>query len=550
MAVISSKTKLFIFLALFLSLPLYPVGLLGNATIDSLILELQKPLSPDVPEAYRDQIRKLAEAIASEIRENPRLLNLKRKRQIFGILASKDPGLAAAQNDLNQLLPSDFISQLDDQVTQSRLDSSNNDPCSVMCRIAKALSERVTDSFMMKEDKFVHSTEAKSSFHFAVGSLVAEFLLKANRRGCEIQSVDKKISHLMKEANTFAQRKSGFPGNETEQKSVQKAVGQVGGSEEATKSALEFLEKVSHSPDNTEMVLPSNSATLYFYLQMLRLVETLKLTRSADQSENTIELEKNLLEGLKRITSARKDLIEGDGASLLTTYTLAALGASAPRGSKTQKEIAQILGDLREEMRKEKSEGFPYNFSSERALPTERGAAARSVVAQLAIYKGGEESHKLKNADELFKSILIYQKNFRDIFSGIGLNRTHDYSNEDLLAPYYGPSTIPYVFEAVSLLEKEPNLRQDQKNQLKELRKDLQKKLLGMFEPNGLFQSQYKGYYAGSFFYDNALTGLALENACQGKMDEKKPIYEELQRRKRRSSPSDPSLPPRKQHRL
>jgi hypothetical protein len=484
--------------------------------IDFLVEELKKPLDPEVPEVRRPKYARLAQALATAIKDDPKILDAKLRQDIRELLASRDPKLTAAQNDLNRYLPSELTQALDQEVMEDRIHPSNTDSCVVMCRVAKELSGKITDSLSVPSDKYLGSNEAKGSFSFAVRSLMGEFLLKANQTGCEIPGIEGKLDKLMKEANELSKKGEGKE-DAKQRDDVREAIQASGASGTAIKSALAFLNKTQSSPNTDAKGLPTNSATLYFYLQTQRAAEALKLSGATTDPKIMEELERRIEENLSKIMDARSELLRGEGGSLVTTYALAAIGASLPAGSKTQMQVAHIFSALREDFKKNSGEGFPYNFNPQLLKETERAGAARSVVAELAIYKGGTGEQRLANADTLLRSLGTYEKHFRDVFSGIGLNRTHDYDDADQLAPYYGPSTIPYAFEALSLLGKEPGLTSEQKERLKLLKGNLEKKLLGMFEPNGLFQAQNSNYYTAAPLYDNALTGLALQQACQDK---------------------------------
>jgi hypothetical protein len=152
----------------------------------------------------------------------------------------------------------------------------------------------------------------------------------------------------------------------------------------------------------------------------------------------------------------------------------------------------------------------PIKSLSRRETDRRRGA----VVAQLALYEGQGSAMKLANADYLLQALKNYNRYFNDIFSGIGEARTHDDYEENQLAPYFGPATVPYAFEAMARLEKEPELSPAQKDLLVNIRSELQKKLLNMFEEDGLFKPQDGEIYPSAKIFDNALTGLALASAC------------------------------------
>ena len=488
----------------------------SKEAMEFLLEELKKPLDLEVPEANRPNYSRLAQALSAAIKQNPALLDADLKNEVRTILASKDPAFTAAQNDLNKYLPKELTQVLDKEVTHDRLDPSNTDPCSVMCRVAKALSEKINDSLSIPSDKYLASNEAKSSFSFAVRSLIGEFLMKANQTGCEIPGIQTKLNKLLVEATDLA-KADEKPAEVRHQGDTREAVRASGASEAAIKSALAFLDKTQGSSNTDAKGLPTNNATLYFYIQTQRAAEAMKKIGSQSDPQLMALLQEKIGVNLSRILDARKELLDGDGGSLVTTYALAAIGSSMPEGSDIQKRVAQIFSDLRDNYKNTGGAGFPYNLNPQILKETERAGAARSVVAQLAIYKGGKSEDKLVNADQLLTSLGTYEKHFRDIFSGIGLNRTHDRDDADQLAPYYGPSTIPYVFEAVSLLGKEKNLSGEQQEKLHQINISLQKKLLGMFEPNGLFQAQNSNYYAAAPLYDNALTGLALQQACQDK---------------------------------
>jgi hypothetical protein len=407
-----------------------------------------------------------------------------------------------------------------------------------MCRVAKALSQKINDSLSVPFDKYLASNEAKSSFSFAVRSLMGEFLLKANQTGCEIPGIQAKLNKLLVEATDLAKADES-QGESKHQEDTREAVRASGASEAAIESALAFLDKTQGSSNTDAKGLPTNSATLYFYLQTQRAAEALKKSGAKTDPKIMEELEKRIEENLGKITDARSELLRGEGGSLVTTYALAAIGTSMPEGSDIQKRVAKIFSELRDNYKNTGGAGFPYNFNPQILKETERAGAARSVVAQLAIYKGGKSEDKLSNADQLLTSLGTYDKHFRDVFSGIGLNRTHDRDDADQLAPYYGPSTIPYVFEAVLLLGKEKNLSGEQQETLHQINTSLQKKLLGMFEPNGLFQAQNSNYYAAAPLYDNALTGLALQQACQ---DKRKPTPSEA------TTDARGTIPPKRNH--
>jgi hypothetical protein len=435
-------------------------------------------------------------------------------------------------------LPIELTQALDKEVMEERIHPSNTDSCVVMCRVAKELSGKVTDSLSVPSDMYLESNEAKGSFSFAVRSLMGEFLLKANQTGCEIPGIEGKLDKLMNEANELAKKGEGN-GDSNRLDETREAIQASGASGTAIESALAFLNKTQSSPNTDSKGLPTNSATLYFYLQTQRAAEALKKSGAKTDPKIMEELEKRIEENLSKITDARSELLRGEGGSLVTTYALAAIGASMPAGSKTQMHVARIFSELRDDFKKKSGEGFPYNFNPQLLKETERAGAARSVVAELAIYKGGMGEEKLVNADALLKSLSTYEKHFRDVFSGIGLNRTHDRDDADQLAPYYGPSTIPYAFEALALLGKETGLTSAQRERLEMLKGNLEKKLLGMFEPNGLFQAQNSNYYTAAPLYDNALTGLALQQACQ---DKRKPNPSEA------TTDARGNIPPRRNH--
>lgn len=484
----------------------------SNEALKFLLEELKKPLNIDVPETNRTRYSRSAEALGSAIKENPKMLTQALRKDLLGILSSKDAKFTAAQNDLNKSLPRELLQEFDQEITQSRVHPSNMDPCKVLCRVATSLSKKLNDSLSIKPDAFLNTPEAKNSFSLAVRSLMGEFLLKASQSGCEIPDIQSKVSKLMNEAIEYA--KGDAKETASTKAAVRESLKTFRGSKDALKRALDFNERVSNIDENG---LPTNSSTLYFYLQSQRAAEALRNSGFEFDPKALEELQKKIEEHLGRVTDARSELMHGEGGSLLTTYALAAIGASLPEGSELQKKIASIFGELKEEYQKAGGGAFPYNFHPGLLKQTERGGSARSVVAQLAIFKGGKVEDKLVHADELLSSLSSYDKHFRDIFSGIGLFRTHDSFDEDHLAPYYGPSTIPYVFEAISLLGKEKELSSEQKQKLNTLKQSLEKKLLGMFEPNGLFQAQNPSYYSGAPLYDNALTGLALEQSCRDK---------------------------------
>jgi len=486
----------------------------SKSAMDFFWEELKKPLDLEVPEAGRSKYARVAKAFSEAIKEDPSLMTPEMREKLREFLASKNPAFTTAQNDLNKFLPPELTQALDREVTQDRIHPSNTDPCTVMCRVAKSLAAKIGDNFEVQADKYLGSEDAKSSFGFAIRSLMGEFLLKANQSGCQIEGIQDKVSALMSEAGKMAkgEQKKGTP---NDKELTQEVLKSLSGDSGAVERALAFLNKTSSSQNINEQGLPTNSATLYFYLQTQRAIEALKQSGVETNSRATAELQKRIEEHLSKITNARAELIHGEGGSLVTVYALAAIGASMPEGSDIQKRIAQIFSEIRSESREKGQTAFPYNFDPQVPRETERGGAARSVVAQLAIYKGGNSNEKLANADQLLSSLGAYDKHFRDIFSGIGINRTHDQEDVDHLAPYYGPSTVPYVFEAISILSKEKELSVEQKGKLESIKASLQKKLLGMFQPDGLFQPQNSNYYSGAALYDNALTGLALEQACR-----------------------------------
>lgn len=485
-------------------------------SLSEILIELKKPLDPEVPEANRSRYTKLAEALGITLKENPGLLTPEIRTELGALLSSRDSRLTAAQNDLSKFLPNDLLQALDKEATQARLHLSNLNPCNVMCRIAKNLSEKLNSGLGEKPDAYLLNSDSKNSFNLAVRSLIGEFLLKAKRSGCDLPGVEKKVSEIVTQASEYARRDARPSKEETRE-----ALKSYKGSREALRKALAFVDRVENLDEGG---LPTNSATLYFYLQARRAADALKESGHPIEANAIEELQQKVDGQLLKILDARNTLMEGQGGSLVTTYALAAIGASASDGSEIQKKTAQIFSELRSEYKKIGGEGFPYNFNPLILKQTERAAAARSVVAQLAIYKGGKSEDKLVNADELLVSLANYEKHFRDIFSGIGLNRTHDREDDDQLAPYYGPATIPYAFEAISHLTKEKGLTPEQREKLQGTKINIQKKLLGMFDPNGLFQAQNSNYYSSAPLYDNALTGLALEQACRDKGGAKPPV--------------------------
>lgn len=496
-----------------------------------LLNELKTPLDPAVPEVNRKNYTESAQILGTALEENPSVLTSEIREEIKSILVSKDPAHTAAQNDLNRLLPQALVAELDSEITDLRLHSSNEDPCQVMCRIGKALAEQITDKFTFRGDAYLESDQGKSAFDIAVRSLLAEFLLKANRSGCEIAGIQEKIKNLLQD--THDNLKLGNRATESNKKVNLPIIEYSDLGKESLDKAREFLEKAS--PD-----IPLNGASVYLLLQSHRLVDTLVELNLAPSEPAVSEIHQALHEKIGRILQKRSELIRGEGGSLVTTYSLAALGASSPKDSEIQKKIAHIFSEKREEVRLQDIPGFPYNFSKDMRIDSERGRAGRTVVAELAIFKGAPAEQRLKNADNLLLSLVRYDRFFRDIFSGIGLNRTHDFGDPDLLAPYYGPSTIPYAFEALSALENEKELGASQKETLGKVRVSLEKKLLGMFEPNGLFQKQYEPYYSSASYYDNALTGLALENACRNRRSQ--PLEKNEQLKSRLQTPSPNSL--------
>ncbi|MFM8269943.1 MAG: hypothetical protein ACKN9V_07115 [Pseudomonadota bacterium] len=541
MKISSSQFTLLLFVVLIVTSPIAKADKAED--LRQMWNELKKPLDPEVPDAYRPNYAKVAEAFALAIRENPKLLNFELRRELFELLSSKDARFTAAQNDLNKFLPPNLVKAFDKKVTQSRLHPSNTDPCKVMCRVAENLSEKISNSLHVKPDAYLATLNSKSSFSLAVRSLMGEFLLKAKMGGCDLQEIESKVSAIVNEASDFAKADAYQP---ITKGATREALKTVKGSRDAIRKALAFVDRVENLDENG---LPTNGATLYFYLQAKRSSDALRNSSYAGDTEALKALDEKIEEHLNKVVDARSSLFEGDGGSLITTYALAAIGASMPKDSQIQKRIAEILSDVRMEFRKTGGSGFPYNLNPEILKQSERGGAARSVVAQLAIYKGGSPEQKLANADELLSALFNYDKHFRDIFSGIGLNRTHDRQDNDQLAPYYGPATIPYVFEALSLLGKEKGLTREQSKKLMMLRDNLQKKLLGMFEPDGLFQPQNSNYYSSAPLYDNALTGLALAEACRAQREVKASLslkegfkFRARQRQKRNHSRISPSL--------
>lgn len=507
----------------------------AESDIYRLLEVLYQPQEIEIPELHRVKYTESAKALGDLIRKNPKVLDAQAKSKIRELLSSKNPGYKAAQNDLNKYLPPEIVAELDKLVTQDRLHPSNENPCEVMCRTAERLADQVDESLRIKEDAYLENRDSRQAFVGAVRSLVGEFLIKAHGFGCKIQQIENKVKKLLTEIEEFnpdhAKKRNAYS-----DEAVREALRDLK-DQSAAEKALEFLNKSATSSNWDGQGLPTQSAALFYLIHTYRLSQSLQSVGTVRDGKPLKTLQNQIEARLTKILGAREKLIEAQGASLVTVYSLGAVGVSLHEGNDLQKKIADVLEKKRVEMNERKVAVFPYNFANPTEILSERAGAARSVVAQLAIYKGGPEEEKLRNADHLLSSIETYNLHFRDIFSGIGLNQTHDFDEPDLLAPYYGPSTIPYVFEALSALEKEKGMSLRQKDRLIALRYELQRKVLGMFEPGGLFQQQHKGYYSAAEYYDNALVGLALENACR---------FQNENHQTRNRSSSSPSLSKKK----
>ena len=90
--------------------------------------------------------QEFAERLSKAIKDDPGLLTPQLRQEIAEILLSKDPNLAKTQNTLRRGLPENLTRQLDQEVTQKRLDPSNSDPCQVTCRIAAELEKKLNRS--------------------------------------------------------------------------------------------------------------------------------------------------------------------------------------------------------------------------------------------------------------------------------------------------------------------------------------------------------------------------------------------------------------------
>jgi len=485
----------------------------AETELTKLLEVLRKPQEVDVPEAYRKQYAESAKALSELLKKNPEMLTDPVKLQIQSLLISRNPGHKAAQNDLNRYLNPELIAEFDKNVTQARLHSSNLNPCEVMCRTARRLSEQVGESLIMKEDAYLENSDSRESFSMAVRSLMGEFLIKAHQLGCKIDQIEQRANQLLTDIHQAQKDKKPSEGDARDEALREALTGWA--DQSAAQKAIDFFKRSAGSSNWDSQGLPTQSAALFYLIHTYRFSRALDKGGFEQDKKQLGILHRQIETRLKKVVDSREELLGEQGASLVTIYSLASLGLTLPEGNEIQALVAEVLAKKRKEMALKHIKVFPYNLSKPTESPSERAGAARTVVAQLAIYLGGAKEEKLQNAGHLLESLEIYNRHFRDIFSGIGLNQTHDFEDADLLAPYYGPSTIPFVFDAIAALEKDKGLTLKQKEKIGTLRLELQRKLLGMFEPEGLFQSQHKIYYSAAQYYDNALAGLALENACR-----------------------------------
>jgi len=484
--------------------------------------------------------QEFAGRLSKAIKEDPGLMTPQLRQEISEILLSKEPNLARTQNTFRKFMPENLIKELDQKITQKRLDPSNSDPCQVTCRIAAELGKKLNQSqvtpTIQAYDNPRPYEEEQGPMNLAIRSLTIEFLLKAKQTGCLIENVDELASNLISQARSLVTSRESEPRiPDDNDEIILKNLRSLASDSDSIERAVEFQKK-RLSKGGRRPQLPTTGATLHAYIQILKLMNAFQKEGGGIADQKAFDdLKAKLEQKTSEIVEHRAGLEQFRGGSMLNTYAFSAMGAAASEGSPVSSRVSQILSDWRRELEEKKISGFPYSLSHR--LETERGGAARSAVAQLAIYKGGSTADKLANADKLLLSLQTYDKHLLDVFARVGVSDTHDESN-DGLAPYYGPPTLPYVFEAISLLSKETGMTSEQKKRLSEINESILNKTLGMIQPNGLFQPQDEQLYRAAKFYDNALVGLGLAQACtDSKPRAKTPAVSET-RERRRTTPT------------
>jgi hypothetical protein len=518
--------------------------------LSSFVDVLEEPIDPKRWQKDRFDYLHSAQGVGSILTENPDI-DPKTKQRIADLLKTKNAGFDGARTYLRKFLPSNLLRKMEPQIIQAQRDPSNVDPCQVACRIATHFSEKAVGKWKVEPDSYYHSSEGPNAFALAVNSLVAEFLVKANGQGCSVPRLKDHLDTLLTQATEGRKKKDAeevSPGSEHENSDLLRNIKDAGADTDTLSRVSAFLSSTGKFAQQNSSHLPRNGAAVFSVIHLGRLLNTLDGIGLVDNTALMSELKSQVSDHLTKMIQQRNNITteeRDDGGdttnnSRFTTYHLSAalLGFPEPSLNSAGKKLGvSLLTDERDKNLKRFGDPnrFGYYLGSQweakvkinasqskvrdsdtnALLRGARSSAARSVVASLALYNGEGAELKLANADRLLRALGSYDQHFNEIFSGIGEQRTHDIYESDQLAPYYGPSTIPYAFEAISKLKEEINLTTEQKQKLGGIASSMQAKLLNMFEPKGLFRPQDKEFYAASEIYDNALTGLALVTACK-----------------------------------
>lgn len=223
-------------------------------------------------------------------------------------------------------------------------------------------------------------------------------------------------------------------------------------------------------------------------------------------------------EALRKDVSLNPVPTKGVAGSLFESFALGAahLGFESPPDASTQILVRLLKNsqDAHPTLAKEKAAQFiPYG-PEHPAKESRRAASARVVPVHLALYaKETDKALKASYRKNLLEALRSYSENTGSLMMHIPRNNTHQpagQSDYDGLAPYYYYPATAYAASAFKILDHDSEVTDQEREELKDLKKETTRKLLLLIKKNELPLSHGSDRYAASQAYNTPLAGLAL----------------------------------------
>lgn len=499
---------------------------LGNSeNAASVILNAMKVEAPLIPNSDdinwpRRNEYAMAEDLKKYLERVPSAANASFIEDTKKLLLDKNPHLDAARTAVRKALPAKAKLEIEKEIAAKTTDPSNVDPCAVKCRVANHYANN-WNSLKFSADAY-YGNESEHPWKLAVKAKAVEFLFAVG------DSCGKDLREKISTELTGTYKPEWKSEDKTHVSFFQN---------ETNPDVRAFLANITE-PVKGE--LPPHSPFIFAMSHLGQLLNRANPEFTSEQ-QNYLNPSREKIEAwLSKISQKAQVLSDGVAwGSVLGTYHYAALNLGYEQGTqppelknalekmKTERKLslekyksAQRVGyymsfQKMPKIRNVHEEG-PQKLIGEEALsPSIRSASARMVPFNLVLYKNSSPEEKKQNADYLIESLHHYLLYFQDNWAGRGEHRTHEPYDTDMLAPYYGPSTVSYAYDAITMLLKDKTLSKEVRKEVEGLSRDISKQLLSKFEKDGLLSKQNAALYAGAEDYENAFAGLALNDACR-----------------------------------